>query len=603
MAEGFMPAVVVTLLADTKEFSAKMDEAAAKMDEVGGEAEATGGKFSKFASLASTAILAVGAAFAGEALHKAYDFQEMLDQIRDQTNITTGALNVLGNAILNAAEQTGVSTSDLGSAAMAVEQAGIHGAKAIQMLDDAAKISTITNYATSATSAMQSLIAVENLQMAKGLGLQQVSGLLVAGSKDFVGGFSAETNVLQGKIGVALSQYGLKLKQVIPLGAELSRLNLPTRSVTSFVTAFGKIEAPVETLMDTSGKVEKGISSYALLLQQFGLSVTKLQADLKAGNIAGMLLQIKDAAEQSHTPLTEVMNEVFGTGGAPIATVLLQHVNELKQMQGSLQNAGPQSFAQAFSIASKQLGPQLHILEQQLDVIMIRAGKYLLPAMSDVLSWVSGFISALQKDPVLRDMFGAGAGALFAAALAVKIKSAVQGIMGLFGKASHQVQQSAQTGLLEQIAANTAQTAAATEETAAASGTSATEGGATDAVVAGGLLSRLGLTAGAEVGAGGALATFSQATVAFAAGVGAFVATTDILHHLFAGENNPTIQYGKGVTDVIKQAKKHGAITKQTASLLGSNDATIGLGAGTLKYLKKETKVTVLHKTAVKVTR
>ena len=73
---GMLPTVVATLLADTREYMAKMDEAGAKMAEFGGIAEASGGRMNKFANTASTAVLGIGAAMGAYAVDKAYTFQE-----------------------------------------------------------------------------------------------------------------------------------------------------------------------------------------------------------------------------------------------------------------------------------------------------------------------------------------------------------------------------------------------------------------------------------------------------------------------------------------------------------------------------------------------
>ena len=53
---GLLNPVIATLLADTKEYMAKMNEADEKMHKFGKTAEESGGKFHKFANTASNAI-------------------------------------------------------------------------------------------------------------------------------------------------------------------------------------------------------------------------------------------------------------------------------------------------------------------------------------------------------------------------------------------------------------------------------------------------------------------------------------------------------------------------------------------------------------------
>ena len=49
---ALLPPVIVTLLADTKDFSAGMDKSIAKVDEFGAAADKNSSKFSSFASKA-----------------------------------------------------------------------------------------------------------------------------------------------------------------------------------------------------------------------------------------------------------------------------------------------------------------------------------------------------------------------------------------------------------------------------------------------------------------------------------------------------------------------------------------------------------------------
>src|SRR5487761_2607332 len=112
-----LPPTVAQLLADTREYTAKMTEAQAKMTEFGASTDAAGGKFSSFASKASTAVLGLGAAIGGYAVDQAYKYQEALDKIQNQAGLSDAQIKALGNSMLTTSAQTGVSTSDLATAA------------------------------------------------------------------------------------------------------------------------------------------------------------------------------------------------------------------------------------------------------------------------------------------------------------------------------------------------------------------------------------------------------------------------------------------------------------------------------------------------------
>ena len=444
---ALLPPVIVTLLADTKDFSAGMDKSIAKVDEFGAAADKNSSKFSSFASKASTAVIGLGVAFGAYALDKAYKFQEAMDQIRNQTNLTSAQVTTLSNTILNLSSATGVATGDLASAALAAAQAGQKGAALAATLKAAAEAQIITGQ--NVVDITHTLIAAQALQIAKGVDVATLTGILVAGAKETTGGFAAEAAMLQGRVGVALAQYGLKLKDVIALGAELTKTGLPTRSINSFVTGLGKINAPLETIHTTSKKSYETLSTWAIAVNAAGLSAAKLQAMLREGNISGILLQIRDAAGSSVPKLQQLNQLVFGSGGAGAAGVLEKNLGQYQTVIKTIAGSGAGSLQTGFAGAMKQLGPQLHQLEAEFNVFAIRFGRALLPAATDVLRWVNDFLGILKRSPLLRDIFGGTAAALFATAIAYKLTSIFRSIWGTFNQA-------AQTSLLTDIATNTA---------------------------------------------------------------------------------------------------------------------------------------------------
>jgi TP901 family phage tail tape measure protein len=396
---------------------------------------------SNFANKASTAVLGVGVALGAYAVDQAFKFQEGMDTLANQTNLTKSQLDRLGTSIQNISDVTGVSNADLQTSALTIYQAGYKGAQATKLLTDAAKASVITN--ASVTDTTQALVAAQSLQIAKGMDVTKLTGILVKGSKEFVGGLSAEEQMLSGRVGVALANYGLNLKTIIPIGAQFAKDGLPTRSISSFANALGNIEKP---MTDSKGK----LTTYASGLEKVGLSQATLSEDLRKGNIVGILTQIKDVAASSGKPLSEIANAVFGTTGGAAASALVRNLSDLASAQQNLTGAGAGSLQSGFKTAVEQLGPQLKVLKANFDNLMVNAGKLLLPALSDVTKWANDFFKALKDNPILRDVLGAGLATVFALALAVKIKSLFSSIAGLFGKGSQAVQLDANTTALQE---------------------------------------------------------------------------------------------------------------------------------------------------------
>lgn len=405
--------IIVSLVADTKEYSAKLDEAMVKTEEFQKKQYSLGTAASKGWGMASTAILGAGVAFAGISLEKAYSFQEAMDKLQNQAGLTAGQIGYLSNQIRNISVTTGQTTGDLANAAITVEQAGFHGAAAVNLLSVASKAAVVTN--SSLADTVNAVVAAETLHIAKGRSIADLTGTLVAGSKDFVGGLSAEEQMLQGRVGIALSQYGIKLNDIISLGAVFAKEGLPSRSIATFANGIAKLEAPMTT---ATGK----LTTYVKDIERAGLSYQQLAADARSGNIVGILNQIQDAARRSHEPLTALTQLVFGTGPAgATASSLVQNLGAINNFSKNLSGSGAASLSASFGTAIHQLGPQLKVLEAKVSNVMISAGNLLLPKLATVAGWANTFFSYLQHDKGAQNLLGTSLGIAFATAAGTKV--------------------------------------------------------------------------------------------------------------------------------------------------------------------------------------
>jgi len=443
MAFGSLSSVTATLIADTREFSAKIDEAQAKMEGFGKTSETVGQKFTKFGNMAANAVIGAGAAIVGFSVDEAFKFQEAMDRLQNATGMTDKQIKALGQTIIQVSDLTGSSTADLATSMANIEQAGIRGAKATELMTVAAKAALATN--TNVVDVTHALVAAQSLQIAKGEDIANLTGILVAGSHAYVGGLDAEVSMLQGKVGVALANYHIGLKTSIELGSVFAKIGLPTRSITSFINGLGKLEAPMTTLSTTSKGVTEKLSTYYLSLEHVGLSQAKLASDLRVGNIAGLLTQIKDAAAASHQPLSELMNVVFGATGGATGSLLANSSAAINQVQKALNGAGGNSLNKAFETASEQFGNKLHIIENNLKNSAAQFGLILMPYISDAATFIENALTSLEKHPVERKALEIDLGVTVAAAIGLKIANALQS--------------ATQVSLLGEIAANTAATA------------------------------------------------------------------------------------------------------------------------------------------------
>lgn len=533
---GMLPPVVATLVADTKEYSAKMAEAQGQMEEFAGASDAAGAKFTKFGNVLSDAVLGAAGAVAAFSLDEGYKFQESMDQMQNATGMTTKQIKALEATIFSISNVTGASTADLATSLTAIEQAGIHGAKATDLLNVAAKAALATN--TNVTAVTQSLVAVQALHLKGTKDLSAATGVLVAGSHNFVGGLQAEVAMLQGKVGSAFSEYGFSLKQAIEYGSIFSKVGLPTRSIATLATGLGKILDPIHTVTDSNGKLEHGLSSTYLAITQLGLKYSKVAADVKQGNLAGLLLYLKDVAAQTNEPLTVLLNTVLGSSGGIAGSLILKNLSAVKDVQKGISGAGSNSLNTAFTTASDQFGNKMHIIENELKNSAAEFGLKLLPYLSDAATFFENALTGLEKHPMEQKALELDVGVTVAAALGVKIASAMQS--------------SIQTALLKQIAGNTT-------KIAVEGGGADVEGGAGDAE----LLGVGGMSVASKFGAG---------VTVFAAGVASFEITSDLLKTAI----------GKKVGDFITKGGDYNPI----------NDAASALATILGKRIEQSTKAT-----------
>src|SRR5487761_2394515 len=150
------------LIADTKEFSAKMAEAKGEMTDV---TEKGSSSFNKLASIGKVAFFALGAAAIGvgtESVKMASTFQSSTAQIAANAGISAKAADAIGNAFLATAGKTEASANEMAAAFAPV----------------AAQLATVQGHALSAAQAQGVMLAAADLSDAKLGTLSQTTSAL-----------------------------------------------------------------------------------------------------------------------------------------------------------------------------------------------------------------------------------------------------------------------------------------------------------------------------------------------------------------------------------------------------------------------------------------
>jgi len=413
-----LPPVIATLFADTKEFMAKMDEAELKMGKFGAAADASGGKFNKFTQHASTAILGLGAALIAGGVDSALKFQDSLDAIRNQAGASAAEVDYLKGVILNISDQTAISSENISSAFLQVEKAGIRGKAAYNLVDAAAKAAAITG--GDVTTMTQTLVGIQNLQIAKGMSVAQVTDLMVLANQRHVGSLDSLTSTLTGKTGGALAAAGLNLAEmasVADIAAKAGYNN--ARAYTQLATGLTKIESPTTASSKAMAKLGINADQMAAIARHPGTGLVDVLGYLEARSKA------------TGISMNTLIKDTFGAGSVGLVTTLATHIKQLSDNVTILGKSSGNGLNTAFGMSKEQLGNQLTILKNQAKNILTGVGLFLLPAVQDLANWSENAIKYFKSHPIIKTIASDATIGLFAAALTLKVGQGLSKIPGL----------------------------------------------------------------------------------------------------------------------------------------------------------------------------
>ena len=445
--------IIATLFADTKEYMAKMTEAEEKMGKFGLAAEASSTKFSKFAGKASTAVIGLGGAIAGYAVDEALKFNEVLDKIQNQTNASAGEIDKLKTSILNVSSQTAISSDNIGNAFLQVEKAGLRGAAAYNLVDAAAKASAITG--GDVVSTTQSVIAIQKLQIARGMDVAAISDLMVNANKMHIGSLESLTGVLTGKVGGALAAAGLNLAEMASVSSVASQAGFGTaKAYTSLATGLEKIENPT--------------SASAKQMKALGLNAETLAATARkpGTGLVDVLKMLETQSRKTGIPMNTLIKDTFGPASIGLVSTLATNLNQVAQANKTLQASSGGKLDLTFGLTSEQLNFKLKQLEQQSKNALTGFGLLLLPSVETLANWTQGAVKYFDKHPLIQKIATDATIGIFATAVVYKLASGLGKLFGGLGKIAGGVksvvtgeQAVTQISLLTEIAANTAEMA------------------------------------------------------------------------------------------------------------------------------------------------
>jgi TP901 family phage tail tape measure protein len=377
---GNLPPVRVELIAEIKEFLARMKEAEHGLGKVGDKANYTKEKMGALGQKMATGVLAGVGGTMILATKFAYEYQASLEKIGFQANVSEEEMKRLHHAVLETSSATATSAEIIANAYLSVEKAGIKGAAADEMVTQAAKLAKVAHADLNQT--ISAGIVIQQLGIAKGMNSVQMYDALYGAIKNSKLSLDDLTGVFQGKAALAISNYGLKLGEVAGVAGVFKKANMDAGAgMAGLQLALGKLTTRNAKANDT--------------LKTVGLTQAQIAADLKKPN--GLVTMLGDLAThvgKSGLPLQQFLNGLVGIRGAQGVGFLIKQIDTLKSMSGE----GGVSVKNAFAEWLKNPEGALENFKTVAKNTLIGLGDLLLPKVSDGLNFLNAVINKFQTN-------------------------------------------------------------------------------------------------------------------------------------------------------------------------------------------------------------
>jgi TP901 family phage tail tape measure protein len=591
-----LPPVVATLIANNREFNAKIDESAAKMDALAASGESSGARLSNFMNKATTAVIAGGAAVAVVSLKMASDFQTATTELVTGAGESEKNIGMVRNGLLSLAPALGSTPTDLAKGMYLIESAGYHGAQGLQVLKAAAEgakvgaadMSTVSNALTTA-------LHDYNIPASQATAVTSALVATVAAGKTHMEDLA---NAL-GRVLPVASALKLPLQNVLGSVAALTNAGYTARLATT------NLSSAVLSLTSPSAKAAKIMGDFGISSQQ----LINIMRDPSRGLSSAFQLIVDQVGKRfpagSANYITALKDMTGTTAGLKVALDLTgQSGNAVlantKAIGQAMQNG--QGQVQGWSTVTKELSFQLDSLKGAGSSALVGLGDWLLPKATDVAKWVNHTIDYLKAHPLVTKIASDAAIGLFAASVAYKVAKGIESVVGTVSKIFGTSETAALTGSTTDLAGAVAlNTAAVQENTVALGGEvggAAVAGGAAGGLEAGaigGTASKLGvegLTIGKAIGVAAAGAISYQLTMMLAkTSVGGAV-VNQVAN--FGGLINPIHDLTNSIATLT------GAIVSPSAQLSASTAAWAHTPAGEAAIAAQNKKIST--RTGAKVT-
>ncbi|HWU23268.1 MAG TPA: phage tail tape measure protein [Nocardioides sp.] len=398
---------VKTAIADVKAEMTAADEAGA-------------GAFKKTGMMAKAAVVGIGIAAAGVAVHTvkmAGDFQVQMTRVRTGAGEAASNMRMVGQGVLAMAGEVGQSTEQLTAGLYTTESAGYHGANALTVLKTAAEGAKV-GAAELGTTTDAVTTAMNAYKIGAG-GTTQVMNALIATEAE------GKTN---------LEALAGSMASILPVSAAAHVGLHEVLGAMATMTAQGTPAAVAATyLRQTIGQLSNPSNKAATEMQNLGLSAVKVGQELGTKGLAATLTTLTDAIQKKMGPAGTVL--IKHLQGAAKNTTSFQRalanlppqqqtyvgalatmVGGTKSMQAALQLTGPHmadfikntkgidehvkaggKSVEGWADVQKNFNQRMAEAKASMESLGIQIGQQLLPVAQRMIGVVSKIVSWLAR--------------------------------------------------------------------------------------------------------------------------------------------------------------------------------------------------------------
>lgn len=428
MSDGFLPPVIIEMIADAKQFFVTKNAVVGGVKEIGAAGDVASAKLSHIGQRLSTGLLFGVAGALAYGLKAAIDFEHHLENLSLIAGVTGDELKYVKDQVLAVSSETSTANTKISDAYVLVEQAGYRGAKATEIVRAAAEASKITHSDLNET--VKSLLVTQNLQIKGTKDVAATTGFLVDSLSHGTKSFEDTASLLKGKLALAFKTYGLDISSAI------SANNIFSKAQINGTKASMGLAGVIEKLIKPSESTGK-------LLGSIGLNQQKVAEDLKKPNgLITVFTELRSgfdnfaSAADKKRGFGAFFSQMFGGKTGAAAQALLNFAPEFAKGLGSSADAA-KLLADRFAEWQKNTTEgKLATFQTALQNFEVALGETLLPAASKVLEWINTFAEKIRKDKNFRESVKTAFEVAIGLAIGVKLLPVMNKLLGMFKTSS-----------------------------------------------------------------------------------------------------------------------------------------------------------------------